>query len=127
MALFLSSCFKERIDIVKARLKGGVPKPAAPIMSKAGKGPTAEQVRDAAAMSGGDRQAMINQMVANLAGRLEQDGKDLGGWLKLLNAYKVLGKKDDASKALMKARAIFKDNKQAMMQLKNAAQGLGLQ
>ncbi len=116
---------KERFDFVTAQLAGTPPKPM--MSRKVDKGPTAQQVKDAAAMSGKDRQGMINQMVANLAGRLEKNGNDLGGWLKLMNAYNVLGKKAEVSKALAKAQTIFKDKPQALAQLASTAQRLGLQ
>ena len=51
-------------------------------------------------MSPADRQAMIESMVQGLADRLDQKGDDLAGWLKLVRAYTVLDRKDDALKAL---------------------------
>ena len=47
-------------------------------------------------MSPAERQAMIETMVGRLAAKLEQDGSDLPGWLKLVRAYSVLDRKDDA-------------------------------
>ncbi len=52
------------------------------------------------AMSPAERQAMVEGMVQGLAARLDQDGGDLPGWLKLVRAYSVLDRKDEAQKAL---------------------------
>ncbi len=38
------------------------------------------------------RQQFIEHMVDSLAGRLEQNGKDLEGWMQLVRAYVVLGR-----------------------------------
>ena len=40
-----------------------------------------------------------------LATRLHKDGSDLDGWLRLLNAYKVLGDHAKAKAAVAEARA----------------------
>ena len=44
------------------------------------------------------------QMVDGLAQRLKSDGRDLAGWQRLVNAYAVLGRKQDARAALAEAR-----------------------
>ena len=77
-------------------------------------------------MSPADRQAMIEQMVGRLAARLDQDGGDLPGWLKLVRAYSVLDRKDDALKALQRAKNQFSGNAQAIEQLDLLAAELGL-
>jgi cytochrome c-type biogenesis protein CcmH len=77
-------------------------------------------------MSPADRQAMIETMVQRLADRLDQDGSDLGGWLKLVKAYSVLDRKDDAEKALARAKSQFTGNTQALQQLDQLAAELGL-
>jgi cytochrome c-type biogenesis protein CcmH len=57
---------------------------------------------------------------------LEQRGDDLAGWLKLVRAYSVLDRKDDALKALARARSQFTGNAQALQQLDRLAAELGL-
>ena len=47
---------------------------------------------------------MIETMVQGLADRLTKEGNDLSGWLKLVRAYAVLDRKDDALKALERAK-----------------------
>jgi cytochrome c-type biogenesis protein CcmH len=69
---------------------------------------------------------MIEQMVQRLAARLDQDGSDLPGWLKLVRAYSVLDRKDDALKALQRAKSQFSGNAAAIEQLDQLATELGL-
>ena len=53
-------------------------------------------------------------MVQRLADRLTQKGDDLPGWLKLVRAYTVLDRKDDALKALERAKTQFSGNAEAL-------------
>lgn len=89
-------------------------------------GPTADDVAAAQQMSPTDRQAMIESMVQRLDDRLKQNGDDLAGWLKLVRAYTVLDRKDDALKALEKAKTQFDGNANALQQLDALAAELGL-
>ena len=77
-------------------------------------------------MSPADRQTMIETMVQRLADRLSQNGDDLAGWLKLVRAYTVLDRKDDAAKALARAKSQFIGNAEALQQLDALASELGL-
>jgi cytochrome c-type biogenesis protein CcmH len=70
--------------------------------------------------------AQINQMVSGLAERLKQDGSDLKGWLMLVRAYTVLGRKDEAVIALKEAREKFTGNGDALAQIDALAKSLGL-
>jgi len=81
---------------------------------------------DAAEANGGIDAARINQMVSGLAERLEQDGSDINGWLMLVRAYTVLGRKDDAVTALKRARGQFTGNGEALGQIDALAKSLGL-
>ena len=103
----------------------GAPVPGGAAPPVAG-GPSTSDVAAAQNMSPADRQAMIETMVQRLAARLDQDGSDLGGWLKLVKAYSVLDRKDDALKALARARSQFTGNAQALQQLDQLAAELGL-
>ena len=89
-------------------------------------GPSAADVAAAQNMSPAERQAMIERMVQGLATKLDQDGGDLPGWLKLVRAYSVLDRKDDAMKALERAKSQFSGNTQALQQLDRLAAELGL-
>ncbi len=73
-----------------------------------------------------ERQAMIDSMVTGLAERLKTDGSDLEGWLKLIRAYTVLGRRDDAQSAVEKARNQFAGDQNALGQIDQMAKTLGL-
>lgn len=89
-------------------------------------GPSAADIAAARNMSPADRQAMVETMVQRLAARLEQGSDDLAGWLRLVRAYTVLDRKDDARKALALAKNQFAGNAQAIERLDALAAELGL-
>ena len=90
-------------------------------------GPSEDDVAAAQSMTPEQRAAMINQMVAGLAGRLAKDGKDIEGWLRLIRAYTVLGNKDAARDAVAKARQNLAGDSGAQSRIKELAQSLGLE
>ena len=85
-----------------------------------------QDVAAAEAMSPAERQTMIEGMVQGLAARLETQGDDLPGWLKLVRAYSVLDRKDEATKTLARARSQFSGNDAAIRELDALAAELGL-
>lgn len=109
---------EERIALIEERL-GRAPNSTA-------RGPTAGDVKAAAGMSATDRDAMINTMVSGLADRLKTNGKDAIGWQRLVQAYVVLGRRDDAAKALVEARAQLQGDATALADLAELAKTLGL-
>jgi cytochrome c-type biogenesis protein CcmH len=88
------------------------------------RGPTAEDVKAAEALSAGDRNTMIRGMVDGLAARLEKNPRDADGWIKLIRSRKVLGEEADASQALKKALEIFADAPAERAQIVAAAMEL---
>ncbi|CAA2140587.1 c-type cytochrome biogenesis protein CcmI [Hyphomicrobium sp. ghe19] len=78
------------------------------------------------AMNPEERQAFIARMVDSLAARLKSDGNDAAGWVKLIRAYQILGRRDDAIKALTDARANLKDNQDGLAEVEHLARQLGL-
>jgi cytochrome c-type biogenesis protein CcmH len=108
-----------RKPVLDTQTPGGTASPAAG-------GPSAADVAAAQKMNPADREAMIETMVQRLADRLNQDGSDLGGWLKLVKAYSVLDRKDDALKTLARAKSQFAGNADALQQLDQLAAELGL-
>ncbi len=127
---------EQRIASDEAHL-AGKPVPGEPVPDEAAPGgtvpdrpvaggPSGADIAASQDMSPADRQAMIEQMVQRLAARLDQDGSDLAGWLKLVKAYSVLERKDDAEKALARAKTKFTGNTQALQQLDQLAAELGL-
>ena len=83
----------------------------------------------AAASSGtasADQAAMIDGMVSGLAERLKTNGADLEGWLKLMRAYTVLGRRNEALGAFKQAQTQFSGNQEALGQIERLAKSLGL-
>jgi cytochrome c-type biogenesis protein CcmH len=77
-------------------------------------------------MDPAQRQAMIEQMVQRLATRLDQGGGSITDWLRLVRAYIVLERRDDAVKALDRAKTQFSGDTQALEELDRLANELGL-
>ncbi len=107
---------EERLAQAEARAGGKAPAPA----------PSEEDVAAAKDMTPEQREAMIAQMVERLDKKLAENGDDLDGWVRLVRAYMVLGKRDAALGALERAKAQFKDNASALTTLGELAQTLGL-
>ena len=87
---------EERLRAATERLAGGktnVPREALTA-------PPADAMAGAAAMSPADREKFIGQMVDGLAARLQQNGNDLEGWMRLVRSYVVLGRRNEATTAL---------------------------
>ncbi len=124
---------EERIRAMQARL-AGVPLAEGAKTSDAlaaeptvrPNGPSAADVAAARDMSPDQQSVMINDMVGRLAKRLDRDGKDLAGWLQLMRAYKVLGRSEDAAKALANAKRNFADDAKALNEIDAAARNLGI-
>jgi cytochrome c-type biogenesis protein CcmH len=66
-------------------------------------------------------------MVQGLAERLKSQGNDLPGWQRLIRAYVVMGRKDDALAALKAARGNFTDEPGSLSALTELARALGLE
>ncbi len=73
-------------------------------------GPSAAQMAAAASQPPDQQAAMIQSMVDRLATRLKQDGSDVDGWVRLVNAYKVLGQRDMARAAIADAQQALINN-----------------
>jgi cytochrome c-type biogenesis protein CcmH len=122
---------EKRVAIDEAHLTGkpvaGIEEPATTGAGPQGQdAPSASDIAAAQSMSPAERQAMIAQMVQGLAARLNREDNDLVGWLQLVRAYSVLDRKDDAVKALAKAKVQFSGDAQALQQLDALAAELGL-
>mgnify|MGYP006266467185 CR=1 FL=1 len=93
------------------------------ILALGGRVDTIEAVQNAMPA---EQQAMIRGMVAQLATRLEQDGSDAEGWLRLIRSYSVLRETDLAKQALGKARAALTNNAEGLKRVDALADELGL-
>ncbi|WP_181704157.1 c-type cytochrome biogenesis protein CcmI [Chthonobacter albigriseus] len=89
-------------------------------------GPSSADVAAAAEMSDADRQAMINGMVEQLAARLADAPQDSEGWQRLIRAYAVLDRKDDAKAAYDRARETFKDKPEVLAAIDGVARDVGI-
>lgn len=77
------------------------------LMAGTPRGPDAEDIAVAAAMSDQDRAAMIEGMVAGLAARLEENPDDPDGWVMLIRSYRTLGDEEKANQALARVNEQF--------------------
>ncbi|MGF7160192.1 cytochrome c-type biogenesis protein CcmH [Rhodoligotrophos appendicifer] len=108
------------IDQTKAPIRSVAGQDAAPALSEG-------QVEAVTSQDAVSQQAMIRQMVDGLAARLEQDGNDLEGWLRLARARVVLGEAEAAKAALNAAAGRFKDDQAAMARIAEARKALGVE
>jgi cytochrome c-type biogenesis protein CcmH len=72
--------------------------------------PSAADVAAAAAMPADDRMAMIRGMVEKLQARMDADGSDVEGWLRLAQSRLVLGESDKARATFERALALHPDD-----------------
>lgn len=117
---------RERRAEVLAALKQPADTPEPDTLPPAvGPAPSTAAVEAAADMSAADRSAMIAGMVDRLAARLADNPDDREGWKRLLRAYAVLGRADEAKAALARARDVFKADPAALADVEAAASGPG--
>lgn len=72
-------------------------------------GPSQADVAAASEMTEADRSEFIRSMVDRLADRLADEPDDLDGWLRLGNAYRVLGEAGNAREAYQAAERLVSD------------------
>lgn len=77
-------------------------------------------------MSEGDRNVVIRGMVERLAARLQQNGNDVEGWLRLARAYMVLDEPDRARAARDDARRALAANEAGLRKLNDGLKQLGI-
>lgn len=110
------------VPMVKSRLAmldGGAAPPAG-----APEGPAAAAI---AALPAAERLQSIHGMVDGLASRLQAEGHDPEGWLKLVRAYAVLGEAGKARDALADARRNLASDAGSLARLDGLARELGLE
>ncbi|MEL6570085.1 MAG: c-type cytochrome biogenesis protein CcmI [Pseudomonadota bacterium] len=89
-------------------------------------GPTADQMRAAEEMNEDDRRAMIENMVSGLADRLASEGGTPAEWARLITAYSVLDKTEEAKTVLNEARDVYAESPDALGLLEDVARQAGL-
>jgi cytochrome c-type biogenesis protein CcmH len=107
-----------------ARLQGGAPAPAT---AGPAPGPSEAEVAAAESMTPEQRTAMINGMVAQLAGKLAANPDDAEGWARLVRAYGVLGRTDEAKAALAKARTALAGKPDGLSMVEAEARAAGIE
>jgi cytochrome c-type biogenesis protein CcmH len=90
------------------------------------KGPSGDDIKNAAEMSADDRQIMISSMVTGLADRLANEGGPSPDWAQLIVAYGVLGEIETAQEILNEALQLFNGQTADLKILKQAAASAGL-
>jgi cytochrome c-type biogenesis protein CcmH len=89
-------------------------------------GPNEEQIAAAGKLSPEQRIAMVKGMVDRLAARLDKDGSDIDGWLRLVRSYMVLGQRDRAIAAAGQARRALAGDPDKLKRIEELVKGLGL-
>lgn len=90
-------------------------------------GPTADDAASAAKMTDEQRRDMIRGMVGRLAERLQNDGADVEGWLRLVRSYVVLGDRDRAKGVAADARRALAGRPDEVKRIDDLLKGLGLE
>jgi cytochrome c-type biogenesis protein CcmH len=76
--------------------------------------------------AGAPQDQMIRGMVERLAARLQQDGSDVDGWIRLVRSYTVLGDKEKARAALTDARRALQGEPENLRRFEEGAKSLGI-
>jgi len=90
-------------------------------------GPTANEMAAAGELSPEQRSEMVQGMVQRLAARLERDGSDVEGWLRLVRAYTVLGQRQEAQSAAAAARRALAADPEKIQRIDALVKHLGLE
>ncbi|MCD2177502.1 c-type cytochrome biogenesis protein CcmI [Rhizobium sp. C1] len=88
--------------------------------------PTAADIAAAQDMSAGDRQQMIQNMVAGLSEKLKANPNNFEGWMRLVRSYAMLKQADKAGEALESALKTFPADSQQGKQLVALAAQFGI-
>ncbi|WP_293883172.1 tetratricopeptide repeat protein [Sphingomonas sp.] len=95
---------KNKIEVATrlSAVKMGLPVAGVPSIATAAiPGPTPDQMRAASGIPKGQQDAMVDGMLASLAGKLAANPKNVDGWIMLMRSHVTLGQ-------TVKARAAFK-------------------
>lgn len=89
-------------------------------------GPGEADMAAAADMSDADRQAMIEGMVGKLSSRLATEGGSAQEWARLIGAYGVLKRPEEAKAAWAKAQTTFSNSPDDLATVRAAAEAAGV-
>jgi cytochrome c-type biogenesis protein CcmH len=114
-----------RTQIEDAALRAGVEYTMAPA-GTVNPGPTMDDIAAAEEMTPAERMEMIEGMVAGLSDRLATDGGTASDWARLIAAYGVLGRTDQARAIWDEAQTVFAGREADLDLLTAAAARAGL-
>lgn len=89
-------------------------------------GPSAEDIANAEEMTAEDRQAMIENMVAQLSERLATDGGSAEEWAQLIRALGVLQRFDEARSIFVESLRVFEGREDALELIRAAGRTVGI-
>ena len=89
-------------------------------------GPSQQDVAAAAGLTPQERSDMVRGMVERLAERLQRDGSDVDGWIRLVRAYTVLGERDKARDAASQARRALESEPEKVRRVDELVNALAL-
>ena len=115
------------VEFVRGALARVGGPPGATVVPGAAAGPTADDAASAAKMTDEQRRDMIRGMVGRLAERLQNDGADVEGWLRLVRSYVVLGDRDRARGVAADARRALAGRPDEVKRIDDLLKGLGLE
>jgi cytochrome c-type biogenesis protein CcmH len=95
-------------------------------IAQPGRGPGAQDVQDAAALSPAERSTMIEGMVATLDAKLRDNPRDPEGWQKLVRSYAVLGRQDEAREALRRGMSALGETTRDAAALQDFARSINV-
>ncbi|MEF3367785.1 c-type cytochrome biogenesis protein CcmI [Methylocystis sp. 9N] len=111
------------LKIVKARLAELRGEAEAQPIARA---PSSDQGKAIAALPAQERETAIRGMVERLASKLEANGDDVEGWLRLIRAYAVLAESEKAKKAVSDAKAALADRPAEVARVEALAKQVGI-
>ncbi|MDJ0614905.1 MAG: c-type cytochrome biogenesis protein CcmI [Rhizobiaceae bacterium] len=82
--------------------------------------PSGDAAREIANLPQEEQQELIRSMVDGLAARLQEQPEDKTGWIRLVRAYMVLQRKEDAEKAAASAIDTFPNDQEFSDQIESA-------
>lgn len=97
-----------------------------PLENTGARGPSAEDIANAADMTPEERQEMIGGMVEGLAARLANEGGPPQDWARLINALGMLGQTERARGIWREAQTVFGDRPEALAPIAAVARQLGM-
>ncbi|MDP2699502.1 c-type cytochrome biogenesis protein CcmI [Thalassospira sp.] len=114
-----------RIDEV-ARVEGIDLTGRITLAPSAARGPSEEDMKAAAEMTPEERAAMIEDMVGRLADRLAENPDDPDGWVRLMQAYMVTNRPEQARTAYQDARTALAGQPDILERLDDIARDMGV-